>query len=356
MSRILLFDDDDSHRNEICQELSKLIGDQAQIEPFDGKPEPVEGFTYERHIERQLRGDHEVDPIGLIACDKELGLYSSYPGLSANAISVVARNLGVPFCQYSQNPNANRRELARFDELRRWDCEEITLAGNSIREWASDIAKLWNGFESITSRYQDRAINKLKPAAALAAIMGRKDAESRISLYGSGDQSIMTEVFALVDESDPRGIKRMPRILGTWLQLSILRFPGLLVNETAAASYLNIATKDFDKPEIQEYFKDAVYCGPFSELLKWWWRDDLDSILLEGNAEDGKQFVDAQRARVEPCLDEQAGDRAGFYCMITQLPVSRANSKGNINWFPSGADLSRIRSDEFEQITSLVSM
>lgn len=357
MSQILLFDDREENRSAIHKRLSKLVADQAQTELFNGGAGPEEGVTYEQHIERQLRDGHTVNPIGLIACDKELGMYESFPGLSANAISIVARNLGIPFCQYSQHPKANQREIARFEALKQWDSEEITLIGTNSEEWAEEIAKLWAGFESVRSKYAAIANDKPKPAAALAEIMGRKDAETRISLYGSGDQSIMTEVFAFLDKSDPNSMnERMPRVLGTWLQLSILRFPGLLVNETAAASYLNVAMDDFAKPGIQEHFKDAVYSGPFSELLQWWWRDDLERLLLEGNAQDGKEFLNAQDAEVEPCLDEQTGERAGFYCMITQVPVSRANSKGNINWFPSGADLSRIRSDEFEEITSLVSM
>ena len=40
--------------------------------------------------------------------------------------------------------------------------------------------------------------------------------------------------------------------------------------------------------------------------------------------------------------------------MLTQQPLSASNSRGGISWFPSGADLARIRKDKFEQITALV--
>jgi hypothetical protein len=42
--------------------------------------------------------------------------------------------------------------------------------------------------------------------------------------------------------------------------------------------------------------------------------------------------------------------------MLTRFPVSPNNSRGGISWFPSGADLARIRKAEFDQITALVGM
>lgn len=312
-------------------------------------------MSYERHIEGLLI--NEADAIGLIACDKELGRYEKYPGLSATAVSVVARNLGIPFCQYSRRPGNTKREIDRFQSLRRWDSEDITLSGNGSEEWGAEIAELWGGFHRIHTEYQKPHTKKLKPAAALAAIMERPNAATRISLYGSGDQSVLAEILPFIDEKNPTGTaRRMARVLGRWLVLSILRFPGLLLNTIAAASYLNIAEADFARNDIQSHFADAKYSGPFCGLDDWWWRDDLETQILEEEASDGRSLLMARNIAVDACLDASTGTQAGCYCMITQLPVSRENSKGNINWFPSGADLARIRNDEFERITSLVSM
>ena len=79
-------------------------------------------------------------------------------------------------------------------------------------------------------------------------------------------------------------------------------------------------------------------------------------MLLNIDAASWKEYFASKDLNVEECLDRETGKSAGFYCMVTEEPVSRANSKGNINWFPSGADLSRIRTSNFEKITSLVSM
>ncbi|MDZ4821238.1 MAG: hypothetical protein SGJ20_19940 [Planctomycetota bacterium] len=351
MAFLLLFEDAVENQEFISKGISHHSRDAIPVEVFSGDTDVPTGLTYEQFIERQYL-ERSAD-IGLIVCDQELGLYSKLPGLSANAVGVVARNLGIPFCQYSQHPKANQREINRFRKLQRWNAEEITLT-EARNDWAREISELWNGFEQLRAGYKDTNVNTLKPAAALAKLMGRSDATSRIALYGSGDQAVMTEIFGFVDSSSQ--VQRMPRILGMWLRLSLLRFHGLLVNGTAAASYLNISVADFDRVEVRKEFASAKYDGPFGGLSEWWWRSDLESQLLEAEKGDGRSMLHGRGVEVAECLDAESGERAGYYCMITESPVSRSNSKGNINWFPSGADLARIRSSKFDEITSLVSM
>ncbi|MEM6777728.1 MAG: hypothetical protein AAF670_08715 [Planctomycetota bacterium] len=355
MNRILLFDDVEENRTSISEALSAELKGDAIIEPFVGDSVPDKDQTYERSIENQLS---KLSGISLIACDKELGLYDNYRGLSANAVSVVARNLGIPFCQYSRNVDGSAREIQRFRRLRSWDSEEITLEGEEVGAWAVEIAWLFRGFNRIAVAYAQKAeISKLKPSDALAQIMGRPDYATRISLYGAGDQSVLTEIFAFLDDSDSSGPTlqhRMPRVLGTWLLLSILRFPGLLVNTVAAASLLNIAVSDFDSAK--DEFESARYTGPFEDLGEWWWREELEILLADAGFSDGVAYMRDRGVEVGSCLDPSTNERAGCYCMITKQPVSRTNSTGDINWFPSGADLSRIQNDKYEEITSLVNV
>jgi len=42
-----------------------------------------------------------------------------------------------------------------------------------------------------------------------------------------------------------------------------LKFPGILVNEIAAASYLNISVEDFKNVKVRNLFKKAYYQGHF---------------------------------------------------------------------------------------------
>ena len=283
-------------------------------------------------------------------------MYGNYPGLSAHAISIAARNLGLPFCQYSRRPTG--REFDRYVALQRWDSEDVTLTGPRSQEWAKEMAILLQGFETIQDEYVNRAMNNLDPSVALAAIMGRVSAANRIALYGSGDRSVMSDIFTFIVSNGPDNqnaiTQRMPRVLGSWLYLSLLRFPGLLVNKAACASYLDIDQCEFSRRDVQEPFDEAVYRGPFADLGQWWWRDGLDYLLADAGASNGREFLSSSGIHLNPCLDLDTGLRAGYYCMITEQPVSLSNSKGNINWFPAGADLARIRKSTFEQITSLV--
>lgn len=359
MSVILVFDDRPDEEQAILSGLKVNLGSEVQVEGFRCHTSPDRGVSYETHIAKWLDDCFGVGGVGLIACDKELGCFREFPGLSATPISAVARQKGIPFCQYSRQSEGNAREMARFQALRQWDSGEITLDGLDVDSWVRQIASLHKGFEFIATGYGSEH-NARSPAEALATILEHPEAESRIALYGSGDRGFLRDILPFYDTGNPDNVtdlhKRMPRVLGAWLFLSILRFPGLLVNQVAAASYLNIAVKDFECGKVQQLFDAARYSGPFAELGPWWWRSSLDEVLDEAEAEDGRQFAGKEGVTVEGCIDPETDKRAGYYCMLTQRPVSADDSRSGISWFPSGADLARMRKDKFDEITALVGM
>ena len=360
MSVVLVFDDDKSERTHITTSLRReLASHKIEIMEFEGQDNPRKDQSYERYLLTWFNKNLEKKDVDLIACDKELGSYSNYQGLSATQISHVASEKGVPFCQYSRKANQGFQEMANFRRLKDWDSEGITLDGLDPNSWVSQIASLSKGFGLIRRKYKKVSDEHKTPAAVLSAILDHPESESRIALYGSGDQGLLKEILVYYnrDKVDMGALhQRMPRVLGKWLYLSILRFPGILVNEVAAASYLNIDCKDFTKPKIQALFSKAMYAGPFAELGPWWWRYMLDALLESRSCEDGRGFAGKQKVKVQACLDPDSGKRAGYYCMLTKKPVSEENSRGGISWFPSGADLARIRKDKFEEITALVGM
>jgi hypothetical protein len=129
-----------------------------------------------------------------------------------------------------------------------------------------------------------------------------------------------------------------------------------LVGEVPAASYLNIDPKDFVKGNVQKLFQKAKYRGPFSDLHNWWWRHQLEDMLTQNKCDDGFALAKKNRLSVHQCKDSQTGDRAGYYCMVTGEPVSADNSKSEISWFPSGADLARIRLDKYKELAPWVGL
>jgi hypothetical protein len=360
MSVVLVFDDDKSERTCITTSLGKELADhRVEIMEFEGSDDPRPDQSYERYLLTWLKEKSGKKDVDLIACDKELGSYPKYQGLSATQISHVASEKGVPFCQYSRQPSQGFQEMATFRRLKDWDSDEITLGGLEPKNWVPQIASLYKGFELIRQKYKKVSREHKTPAAVISAILDHPESESRIALYGSGDQGLLREILVYYnpDKVDMDALRhRMPRVLGKWLYLSILRFPGILVNQVAAASYLNINCGDFANPKVQGIFREAMYSGPFAELGPWWWRYMLDDLLESRDCEDGRGFAGKQKVNVQACLDPDSGERAGYYCMLTKAPVSEENSRGGISWFPSGADLARIRKDKFEEITALVGM
>jgi hypothetical protein len=189
----------------------------------------------------------------------------------------------------------------------------------------------------------------------MAHILGQMELVDKIASYGSGDQKMVAEILPFVGKTKVSEFKRrLPCLFGYWLYDSILRFPGLLVNSTAAASYLDIDVANFQKDEqVRGLFKSALYRGPFArEEDPFWWRGMLDDLLLQGGCTNGRSYVKAKLNRnVESChcsVDKKL--KAGYYCVASKQPVSLDNSRGNISWFPPGADLARIRNDIFDEM------
>ena len=206
-------------------------------------------------------------------------------------------------------------------------------------------------------RQHRNGLSLRSPAEIMAAILKRPQAADRIVMYGAGDQSLISTILPDIMDSSLKmkhHLKRqLPVFFGYWLYSSILRFPGLLVNQVAAASYLNIAQDVFIRDEaIMNLFRAALYDGPFSDSADpLWWRGTLDDILADNNCPDGRFLVQKKlKRKVEFCrCSLNKKDRAGCYCMITKSPVNRENSRGNISFFPAGADLARVRKDIFDE-------
>lgn len=358
MKVILVFDDLPEEENQIVQGLQRECDSAVTVEAFGHNTRENKGESYEQYIASWISKSFDPGQVALITCDKELGRYPHFPGLSAAPVSAVARRLGIPFCQYSRRAEESAQEFARYKGLRQWDSDEITLEGPDVTDWVKQIAALFRGFEAIRARYA-ATVDRRTPAASLAAILGHPESESRIALYGSGEQGFLKEILTFYDPQEPdlEGLqRRMPRVLGSWLYLSILRFPGILANAKAAASYLNIAVEQFERRDVQTLFESAKYAGPFAELGPWWWRAHLDRLIEQAGCTDGRAMAESHGIHLDECLDPQTKRRAGFYCMLTREPVSADNSRSGISWFPSGADLARIQKDKFDQITALVGM
>ena len=181
----------------------------------------------------------------LYVSDRDLSKIQGYLGLSEAAVSRAAERFGVPIALYAQGKSYTILSKDNYP-----GDAKIILTGTSISEHAHEAARLAQGFVDVAkgiAAAMSRKRDRVSPAALASSIMGRPDFSDRVVQYALGDQKALSEVFRAADSKDVESKKRRRRVrlMGTWIYDSILRFPGLLLNEVAAASYVNINTSTF---------------------------------------------------------------------------------------------------------------
>jgi hypothetical protein len=355
--KVILFEDDPDTGPRLRSEIAKNLPRESSVELFKASALPKFRSIklYEERLAEEV-GSKRYRDATLWATDRDLSRIEHYEGLSEAIISKVAVRFGIPLCKYA-------RGLADDDVLKRqrsWGDSQIVLGSRDLRVLGEKIAIVGKGFEHISGELKKimprkKVIAGIRtPSDVMARLLGRSDLVDQIALYSSGDQSMVVEILPFANTlAHVEELKaRLPGLLGYWLYDSLLRFPGIMVNEVTAASYLDIAINQFAEAKVRDLFKSAIYEGPFADNSDpHWWRSDLDEIVRTAKATSGRDFANIKlKRRFRGCLDTQTRKRAGFYCMVKQVPVSEDNSVGNISWFPPGADLARVRRDVYDQM------
>ncbi len=343
--RIVLFEDNSEPRDKVLGELKSKLAGNGEAFPFDLDGEPGREGVYQDRIENALLADPYKDAT-LIVTDFDLSASRKYPGLSEQQVRAAANRLAVPECGYARSGKPSSDDFRRLSKQRE---ASIVLDFEPGREkhLAEQAVSVAEGFAFIDERLP-MALNELKrttPGALMASILGKPEYADKIALYASGDQDRLVDMKKDDGENDKLYHKRLACALGYWLWDSILRYPGVLVNQVAASSYLNILEDDYNQSGVQALFAGALYGGPFAESgRQQWWRGMLDDIVADGGFADGREFASNQldtKVRRSQCSEEPAIP-AGYYCMFSKKPVSLKNSRGGLPWFPRGADLARV--------------
>jgi hypothetical protein len=354
-SKVVLFEDDPKFGPQIEAAIRRHLPVSIELVTFVSKlTQKTFSDPYEDQLRKELLNRTYANTV-LIVSDRDLSKTKNYTGLSEAIVSKVAAELGVPICLYARGTTDDVLERQKM-----WGDGRIVLDSEDSEAMAIKIHTLVDGFQQISKKLP--GILKLKgkkklltPSAVMASLLKHPEFTDKIALYGSGDQKMVAEILPFTVEKKVKQLKkRLPCLLGYWLFDSIFRFPGLLVDSVAAASYLNIEVETFVKNgKVKNLFKSALYDGPFADASDpHWWRAKLDDILGAGNSKDGLSYIQRKlKQNFEFCrCTVNSKIPAGYYCVATKKPVSAENSKGNISWFPPGADLARIRNDVFEEI------
>jgi hypothetical protein len=351
--KIILFEDTIQTRSEILTALKKHLSQEDSVIPFEGgrsteSNEEKEGM-YEDRLESILSGP-PYDGATLVVADHDLSKSQEYDfgGLSVNSVAAACRRLAIPVCSYSRRPELQDDYTRRG----RWEEGHIILRlSDGEDEFARRAVVAARGFAELAAGLNEVNVESKSSASRLLAdLLAKPEYSDKMGLYAVGDQNRLPEILAKITQSQDRA-KRISHFLGYWLWDSLLRYPGLFVNEVAAASHLNIETESFRRPEVRAIFESALYRGPFADVVPQWWRGMLDDIVSKEGCADGLELVQRkvdQGINYCPC-SVNSSIPAGYYCIISHQPVSLENSKGGLSWFPRGADLTRVSNKIFEE-------
>jgi len=351
--KVALFEDTAQTRSKILEALKSHLRRGESVIPFEaGQFSEVDDKerTYEDRLEGIL-AKPPYDDLTLVIADRDLSKSQDidFRGLSVNVVAAASRKLSIPVCSYARELESQED----YDWRGRWEEGHIVI---SFSEGEVELARraiiAGRGFAEIAEKLAQVDFDTKNSAAEmLAALLGKPEYADKMALYAVGDKYRLAEILGKGQQSQNQ-VKRLTHFLGYWLWDSLLRYPGVFVNEVAAASHLNIETDSFRQSEVKSIFDDALYSGPFADRQKpQWWRGMLDDIVSLENCVDGLELV---RKNVSPTIERShcfvdESKPAGYYCIISRLPVSLENSRGGLSWFPRGADLTRISNPKFEE-------
>ncbi len=349
--KIILFEDSQGTAQELLLGLKSALAGKGEASLFEPDPGARPLGTYEARLEKELSLPQYRDA-SLIVVDLDLSKVEQYRGLSESTVRRVTDVLSIPECGYA------RGEDIGDEFVRKAEQHEFSIAVSlkeGVEKFTRQVVSVAEGFVYIAEQLPTalEAPGKKSPGKLLATILGKPEYAEKTALYASGDQNRLASVLR-IRETGGETRRRFACLLGYWLWDSVLRYPGVVVNDVAASSYLNIKEDTFrSTPAVQALFEKARYRGPFAEAKgPMWWRGMLDDIVAGSGSADGREFAAGQlQQEILPseCCEDPTRP-AGYYCMLSRKPVSLENSKTGLAWFPRGADLARVSARKYEEL------
>lgn len=271
--------------------------------------------------------------------------------------------IGVPVCRYrkkakqsqAQNLTLSRRlatdgatAIMVPHHLVTGDGPEIGLV-----KWLRSVDA---GFAKLSASLRDSPKfldDGLGPAGILAGILNRPGLHADLLGYTSQNSLFFggTEGSGNSAESD---IKLFSTRLGYWLVNYILAFPGPILHNASAAAYLNLTMPSFCKSEVQDAVKSTLYDGPFASLgSDHYWFENLAELVEQwgGDITCVPELAGLGLERVDSAPYGQA-----FYCLVNEKPIAASEAAPSPDWIPSGAQLTRIRQEDLDQLGPMLNI
>ncbi len=338
--QILVFEDNNASFSDLERGFKKC-GSHAILARFDAT-KTKGGYVKPKDLDKLFSSKAAV---GLVVLDQDLSMYQGTTVSSAEVKEACLRN-GVPLCVY-----ATKNEEYRVKEYMAWSDAQIAL---DSRDPMEDIAKksiaIYQGFSTLRSAFEKAKSRKKDARSVLHEVLQAPlAAEAQIKQYAWGDRQLLAKV------QSPIHSRSMATMAGYWIFNVLLRFPGVVLNEVAAASYLGISPASFADKNIRRLFVDAEYRGPFCGLGEYWWAAKLDEIIgkMEGDQYmRGWNYATKVGVTVKKIsCAEGRHSGAGYFCIVTGQPVCLKHSDSPSGWLPLGADRSRISRTKYRQLS-----
>lgn len=350
--KVYFFEDTEKEQKRILSDLRLSFAPlDVEVVPFM-KIEGNEGKPHYQAIESVI-GEKALRETRLIIADHDLSCVEGGGGLSAESIKTLANKYWIPVVLYSQGANGKKF----LEEQQKLLSDYSIVLDASKSGFASECKSIFSGYQQILEKClkNKKMIQKSgSPATSLSQILEKPEYEPHLSLYSIGNTNFINNVMAKAASKRDGIEKQMSVMLGYWLYTSILRYPGVIVSDEVASSFLDIGLEEFKKDDVRKLFVPAKYGGPFSEVGSYWWRYELQKIYVDANCTTGGEYANKKlKRKVKPCLCSRASGAphsAGYYCMVSNKPICSKHSRSESSWFPKGADLARISETVYRKL------
>lgn len=334
--KILVFEDLDKSYDELKKGFKKA-GETTLLDRFNSKSI---GPVKSQELDRMFGSRSSTR---LVVLDQDLSRYGRY--ISSAEIKEACLRNGIPLCVY-----ATKNEEYRVKEYMSWSEAQIAL---DSRDTMEDLAKkcltIYEGFSLLQGAFKKAGSRKGDARGILHDVLKAPAvASAQIQQYAWGDRQILARVNKNIHS------RYVATMTGYWVFNVLLRFPGVMLNEIAAASYLGISTTSFEDPAVRKLFSAAKYSGPFAGLGQFWWAAELDKLVAGVGGDQnyrGWNYACKNGLKVGKVKCAEKGHAgAGYYCIVTGKPVCLQHSDSPSGWLPLGAERSRISRSKYRQL------
>ncbi len=320
--------------------------------------------SLEEQMLSKMRALHDGQPINLVLLDTDLSRFGN--GVTQSLCRQTFQEIGIPVCRYRKRMSVT--DIARLQDLHRlaregasavWvpsDYVQPDTLETSFVPWLLAVAHGFAALQKSLTETPELLTEPLGPAGILATVLEHPSLKADLLGY-TAQNFFFFGAPTGEDGDDPampaNGAAQATR-LGYWLINYILMFPGPILSSKAAAAYLNLNTSSFQLESVQELVKSAAYCGPFSGVDQYFWRDKLADILdvFNGDIATAPQLSGSAVERVDA---DNVGASA-YLCLLTQQPIRADDAAPKPDWIPTGAQLARITRDRYEQLGPMLSI